>query len=448
MYVIDRTKNPQGKSIPNVKRFHDKAKDEIRKSVSRHIAKKKISDSADGSGNKIVITGNGLHEARLYIDHDISNWVKVLPGNPRTEDHASFLKGSIPFKRPTSFIRQTTTNFEVGDEIYKPPSGNGSGKEGSNFGDGEDEFLFSLNEEEWTKFLFDQLNLPNQKLTKSVMKALTTKRAGLTTSGPPANLHLLRTARNAAGRRFGLGRPKSDDVEALEKKIAEEKDDAERGILEIQLDAMKSRMEFIPWLDPLDVRYVAHTKEYQLKFNAVMFCLMDVSASMSEHMKKLAKYFYVFLYKFLKFKYGHVEVVFIRHTHLAKEVDEDTFFYSKETGGTVVSTALEEMKKIVSERYDTKLWNIYCAQVSDGDNSWGDNNKVIKLLQEAILPNTQYYTYIEVARSEIYDWGSRDDSTLWGDYKNLASIADNFVMDKITKVEDLWPIMVRLFGEK
>ncbi len=74
-----------------------------------------------------------------------------------------------------------------------------------------------------------------------------------------------------------------------------------------------------------------------------MFCLMDVSGSMTEHMKDLAKRFYALLYIFLKRRYRHVEIVFIRHTHEAKEVDEETFFHSPETGGTVVSTALDEM---------------------------------------------------------------------------------------------------------
>ena len=106
-----------------------------------------------------------------------------------------------------------------------------------------------------------------------------------------------------------------------------------------------------------------------------MFCLMDVSGSMTEHMKDLAKRFYVLLYIFLKRRYKHVDVVFIRHTHEAPEVDEDTFFHSPETGGTVVSTALEEMQRVVAERYDPDSWNIYAAQASDGDNTATDNDQ-------------------------------------------------------------------------
>src|SRR5665213_3659809 len=93
---------------------------------------------------------------------------------------------------------------------------------------------------------------------------------------------------------------------------------------------------------------------------------------MPEHMKDLAKRFYVLLYIFLKRRYKNVEVVFIRHTHLAQEVDEDTFFNSPETGGTVVSTALEEMQRVVAERFSPDNWNIYAAQASDGDNTASD----------------------------------------------------------------------------
>ena len=84
-------------------------------------------------------------------------------------------------------------------------------------------------------------------------------------------------------------------------------------------------------------------------------------------------------------------MVFIRHTHQAQEVDEDTFFHSPETGGTVVSTALEEMQRVITERYNPDLWNIYAAQASDGDNTGlSDNDKTAALLTENILPVCRY----------------------------------------------------------
>src|SRR3546814_2764994 len=100
---------------------------------------------------------------------------------------------------------------------------------------------------------------------------------------------------------------------------------------------------------------------------------MDVSGSMNEHMKELAKVFFILLYLFVTRCYRHVDIVFIRHTDSAQEVDEDTFFYSSETGGTRVSAALEEMLTIVRKRYSPLDWNIYLAQASDGDNFTRDN---------------------------------------------------------------------------
>ena len=101
-----------------------------------------------------------------------------------------------------------------------------------------------------------------------------------------------------------------------------------------------------------------------------MFCLMDVSGSMTEHMKDLAKRFFMLLYIFLKRRYKHVEVVFIRHTHEAQEVDEETFFHSprdRRHGG--VDRARGDARGSSTERYSPDDWNIYAAQASDGDNT-------------------------------------------------------------------------------
>ena len=181
-----------------------------------------------------------------------------------------------------------------------------------------------------------------------------------------------------------------------------------------------------------------------------MFCLMDVSGSMTEHMKDLAKRFYVLLYIFLRRKYKHVEVVFIRHTHQAAEVDEDTFFHSPETGGTVVSTALEEMKRVVAERYSPDSWNIYAAQASDGDNTASDNERTADLLTNAILPVCQYYAYLEVGRdSEHFPPGFiRRDSDLWQTYSEICRAGAPMAMRKVSHRRDIYPVFRELFAKK
>ena len=183
---------------------------------------------------------------------------------------------------------------------------------------------------------------------------------------------------------------------------------------------------------------------------AVMFCLMDVSGSMTEHMKDLAKRFYILLYIFLKRRYKHVDVVFIRHTHQAQEVDEDTFFHSPETGGTVVSTALEEMLDVVSGRYSPADWNIYAAQASDGDNTSSDNERTAALLTDSILPICQYYAYLEVGREgESFPPGFvRRESDLWQTYNVIARSGAPLAMRKVNHRRDIYPVFRELFARK
>ncbi len=164
-----------------------------------------------------------------------------------------------------------------------------------------------------------------------------------------------------------------------------------------EIERLKRRQRAIPFIDPIDVRYSRFSPVFVPRAKAVMFCLMDVSASMGEREKELAKRFFILLHLFLKRKYERVDIVFIRHTDEAAEVDEQEFFYGRETGGTVVSSALKEMMAIREARYPVGDWNVYCAQASDGDNSGSDSRECVALLSQAILPLAQYYAYIEIA---------------------------------------------------
>jgi uncharacterized sporulation protein YeaH/YhbH (DUF444 family) len=136
-------------------------------------------------------------------------------------------------------------------------------------------------------------------------------------------------------RRIALKRPKPEEIQRLREEI--EKLEREGGQFEAlaplraELEHHLTRTQRIPYIDPVDVRYRRLEATPKPIAKAVMFCLMDVSGSMNEHMKDLAKRFYSLLYLFLNRRYEHVDVVFIRHTHEAQEVDEQTFFYSRET---------------------------------------------------------------------------------------------------------------------
>jgi len=174
---------------------------------------------------------------------------------------------------------------------------------------------------------------------------------------------------------------------------------------------------------------------------------MDVSGSMTEHMKDLAKRFFMLLHIFLTRRYEHVEIVFIRHTHVAKEVDEQTFFHSSETGGTVVSSALLEMQRIITDRYPTDDWNIYAAQVSDGDNETNDTGACTLLLRGAILPICQYFAYLEVGAEEGKAPAGfiEQKTTLWQCYELLLNPGSPLAMRKITRRQEIYPVFRELF---
>jgi uncharacterized protein len=168
-----------------------------------------------------------------------------------------------------------------------------------------------------------------------------------------------------------------------------------------------------------------------------MLCIMDVSGSMDQERKSLAKRFFILLYLFLKRNYDKIEVVFIRHHTIAQEVDEEDFFYSRETGGTVVSSALNLAYDVVKERYDPSVWNIYTAQASDGDNWDSDSSLCRDLLIEKLLPLMRYYAYVEIT--------PRQHQSLWYAYEEVMAAHPHFAMQEIDGAEDIYPVFRELF---
>ena len=132
--------------------------------------------------------------------------------------------------------------------------------------------------------------------------------------------------------------------------------------------------------------------------------------------------------------------MFIRHHTVAKEVDEEDFFTSRETGGTVVSSALALMHEIVCDRYPSALWNIYAAQASDGDNWEDDSPRCRDLLVNSILPLVQYYAYVEIK--------AENPQRLWHEYEYVKSVNRQFAMQRILDMEDIYPVFRKLFRKK
>lgn len=252
--------------------------------------------------------------------------------------------------------------------------------------------------------------------------------------------------RLAMARRVALRRPRPETIAELEAEMLECGEERRNEII-AELASLKSRIQRISYIDPIDIRYRRFETTPKPVAQAVMFCLMDVSGSMSEHMKDLAKRFYMLLYVFLTRRYRHVDIVFIRHTDRAEEVDEDTFFHGPASGGTLVSSALEAMKEIVKSRYRPEDWNIYAAQASDGDNLYSDGDVTASLLKDYILPVTQFFAYLEVGEATGNPFDTSD-SSLWALYQRLRIEGAPLSMRKVSSRGEIFPVFHELFQRR
>ena len=416
IHIIDRRLNPGGKSLENRQRFLRRAKAQVQGAVKKSSQDRDIKDVLEGG--EVSIALDGMDEPRFRREGGTRDM--VLPGNKK------FVEGDI-----------------------LPRSGEGGGRKSQpGQGDSEDAFRFVLSREEFVNLFLDDLELPDlakRRLAEAESEGL--QRAGYATSGSPANISISRTVSRALMRRVALRRPRPQAIAELEAELAECEDEERRTQLEAEIEALKAKAKRIPFIDPIDIRYRRFENIPKPVAQAVMFCLMDVSGSMSEHMKDLAKRFYMLLYVFLKRRYKHVEIVFIRHTDRAEEVDEQTFFYGPASGGTLVSSALQAMHEIVRERFNPSDWNIYAAQASDGDNSYSDGELTGMLLTDKILPICQFFAYLEVGESggSAFDLS---DSSLWTLYDRLRNSGAPLSMRKVSERSEIFPVFHDLFHRR
>jgi uncharacterized sporulation protein YeaH/YhbH (DUF444 family) len=428
MHIIDRRLNPGGKSLANRQRFLRRVRDVAQRAV-REAARDRDIRTIDKEAS-VTVPADGVREPKFVRSPSSGVQNHILPGNK---------------------------TYVEGDTIERPPrgqSGGGGGQAGEGGQDSEDSFQFVLTREEFLELFLEDLELPDlAKRRLAVVETEALRRAGYMVSGSPANLALTRTLRNSLSRRIALKRPKADDLAALEAQVREiearDPDAPELADLLAELERVRTRSQRIPYIDPIDLRYRRFEAYPRPVAQAVMFCLMDVSGSMTEHMKDLAKRFYILLHIFLVRRYKHVEIVFIRHTDQAKEVDEETFFGSRETGGTLVSSALVEMKRIVAERYNPEDWNIYAAQASDGDNVSSDSTTSQDLLRSAILPACQHFAYLEVGDETGPRAGFVEHrTTLWRTYEPVSKTNPVLAMRKVNHRRDIYPVFRELFARK
>lgn len=325
------------------------------------------------SGTDVTINKKDLTEPSIGYNSDTGEWEHIV----------------------------TRNNSHDRGDIIRVPGGDGSGgRKAGRGGKGEDEFTFTLTTDEFMDIYFEDMALPNF-IKKALIDStkFINKRAGYSKEGPPPRLNIKKTMEHAIARR-------GDDEDS-------------------------------PYLDEVDLRYNHFTKVPEPISKAVMFCVLDVSASMTEDLKDLAKRFFLLLYLFLTKSYTTVDIRFIRHTDDAKEVSEKVFFYDMETGGTMVVSGMECVKEIIDKDYNLEEYNIYVAQVSDGED-WAPDTATEFLIKE-LLPIVQYYCYVETKGH--YGW----QETLYSLWQGLESQFQNFKTSLLKTREDVYPAFRELF---
>ena len=418
--IIDRRLAGKNKSIGNRERFLRRHQDQVRDAVRRAV---------DGRGIRDMERGEDIHIPKRDISEPVFGHG---PGGTREMVHPG------------------NQEYVAGDQIDRPKGGGGKagGKgEASDSGEGEDDFVFHLSKEEFMQIFFDDLALPRMTQTQlAETPEWKSHRAGFVNDGTPSNLSVVRSMRGAIGRRLAIGAGSRGELRELEDELAlvlarpaDIRREAERLALEQRISALKNRLARIPYLDPIDLRFRSRVKVPVPTTKAVMFCLMDVSGSMDEARKELSKRFFILLYLFLTRHYDKIELVFIRHHTQAQEVDEENFFHARETGGTVVSSALVLMDEIIKARYSPTEWNIYGAQASDGDNWHHDSGRCRELLTENLLPACRYFAYVQVAEEE---------QNLWEEYTRLQESHPQFAMRKVTQASQIYPVFREPFKKE
>ena len=418
--IIDRRLSGKNKSVGNRERFLRRHKEQIREAVRRAV---------DGRGIRDLEKGEDVHIPKRDLSEPVFGHGQ---GGRREAVHPG------------------NQEYVTGDRIKRPDGGGGGGggSQASDSGEGEDDFVFHLSKEEFMQAFFDDLALPNLTRTQlAEIPEYKSHRAGFVNDGTPSNLSIVRSMRGALGRRIALSADTRQELHDAERQLDElERQGADDAVtrkhkaeLVEKIQALRARVACVPFLDPLDLKFRNRVRVPVPTTRAVMFCLMDVSGSMDESRKDLAKRFFILLYLFLTRHYEKIEVVFIRHHTQASEVDEQNFFHATETGGTVVSSALVLMDEIIRARYPSTEWNIYGAQASDGDNWHHDSGRCRELLADKILPLCRYYAYVQVAEAE---------QNLWEEYAKLEEDVPHFAMRKAVEVAQIYPVFRDLFKKE
>lgn len=430
--IVDR-RAQRGASSPSRQRLLRRIDKQIRDAIPDIIEKRSIEDLTHGD-QKIFVPIDNLSEPHFVYDDELGRRYRFYTGNDK---------------------------FIPGDKIPRPPGGGGGSSDKGDPSDDpskdQDKFGIILSRDEFLQYFYKDLELPmmEDKKTTHSLDHYHWIHAGTANYGPPPRLNVISSLTKSLGRRIALRSVFSRKIEQFEALLEEElgrgEEEQDKGriiTLEEEIARATRKRKIVPFLEEVDLRFNRFKKEPIPVSNAAMFCLMDVSGSMSKEEKDIAKRFYFFLHLMLTLNYDNVHVIWIRHTTDAQRVTEEEFFNSRETGGTVVSSSLELANKIRIHGdemspggYPTANWNIYFAQASDGDNMYNDMDKCTDILINHLMRVTNHYSYIQVR--------APGEENLWKHYLEVAKrFPKRFQMKHINHKKEIWGVFSDLFRKK
>jgi uncharacterized protein len=372
----------QRKGIIDQDRHKERVKEAIRKNLGSIVS------------NEAIILSDGKHTVKVPM---------------RALDEYKFRFDY----RKKKHVGQGDGKTRVGDVIARegqPGQGMGGGQAGHEMG--AEYYEAEVNIDEIAALIFEDLRLPYlQEKAKKAVQSRKTQFNEIRRTGVIANL------------------------------------DKRRMILEnIRRNAREGRGAKFGEIKKEDLRFKTWEEVMRYESNAVVLAMIDVSGSMGEFKKYIARSFYFWMVRFLRTKYDNVDIVFISHHTEAREVSEEQFFTQGESGGTVVSSAYQLALDIINQRYKPGDWNIYPFHFSDGDNYYSDNDEAVRLADEMIA-TCNLFGYGEIGEEGSASY-RRSSGALLSIFNDRLKEKDRFVGVRIDDKEDVYPALKQFFGTR
>ena len=374
----------QRKGVIDQERHRERVKEAVRKNLGSIVS------------NEAIILSDGRRTVRVPI--------RSLDEYKFRFDH-----------RKRKHVGQGDGKTRVGDVIGRegqPGQGPGQGQGPGGQGEGAEYYEAEVDIDELAAMIFEDLHLPFlEEKAKKAVQARTTRFNEIRRTGVMSNL------------------------------------DKRRMILEnIKRNAREDGRPSFKGVRKEDLRFKSWEEENRYESNAVVLALMDVSGSMGEFKKYIARSFFFWMVRFLRTKYDNVEIVFISHHTEAREVSEEQFFTQGESGGTVVSSAYQLALDVIRERFRPADWNVYPFHFSDGDNYYSDNEEAVRLADE-LIQTCNLFGYGEIGEEGAAGY-RRSSGALLSIYNDRLKNRERFIGVRIDDKEDVYPALKQFFGSR